>query len=257
MFRFYSIFNRIFLSGIILTVVLSQNTLHSEELWSHITETTSGNGYHKKVINLALQLNYIHFRPAEKESNLRVLVMMSSKESSDRFYQTILEKFNPKVAVLNYKFDLKSRQQIAEDKERFKKARIKQYIKQGNLFHTWPPLYTEAVEIKQDLASKNFTQKILLLTGNQSGFLKYTEMVKDFTSIIIVSPDEDLLSIGKENWGNKQVLWIGAYFEKDKLEKFQTKFGGKVLTYERFLTGQNLLMRNIKVLDDISSWMSN
>jgi hypothetical protein len=228
-----------------------------QELWNDIVETTAGNGYQKKVINLALQLNYVHFQPAQREKPLRVLVMLTQKDKNDWYFKTIVDKFNPEISVLDYKLDNKINENPLADETAFQKARIEQYLKKGNLFNTWPPIYTETAEIKKELEQKNYDQKYLLLTGSQSKALIYSSLIKEFNRIIIVSPDNDLGAMKNEPWQNKQVLWIGAFHEKGKLENLQVRFGGKVLTYERSLTGQSLLMRNQKVLGDILTWLNN
>lgn len=241
---------------VLLVFFLGQYALFSEDLWSHISETTAGNGYSKKVLNLALQLNYIQYNPALEVNKSRALVLLTETGNRDRYSKLIEEKFNSGIAIINYKFDFKSRDQLTGDKESYNKLRIKQYLKHGSLLHMWPPIYPETAEIRKELDSKGYEQRYLLLTGNQSNILNHSALLSSFNRIILVSPDANLEDSEQKFWQGKDILWIGASYEKLKLEKLQTRYGGKILVYERSSVGARLLMRNEKVLGDILSWLN-
>jgi hypothetical protein len=199
----------------------------------------------------------MQYRPAQKEKSLQILVMISQKGRSEWFFKTILDKFNPEISILEYKLDYKIREEMFASRDIYQKARIKQYIKKGNLTNIWPPLHPETVEIKKELEQIKYDKKYLLLTGTQSQILVHSTLLKEFDQVIIVSPDNFPDDMNNEFWQNKNILWIGSDFEKGKLEGLKAKFGGKILTYSGAFRGQNLLMRNEKVLDDILDWINN
>ena len=231
--------------------------VQAQEVWSNISETTSENGYYKKILNLDFQMNHIHYQPSLQENPARVMVMISQSGKNDWYFKTISEKLNPEISILDFKLDYKLGESGMAVPSSFQKNRIKQYIKYGNLFNAWPPVYLEVAEIKRELEQKKYTQKYLLITGMQSHVLMYSRLIEDFNRIIIVSPEDDLDTLETNTWKDKEILWIGAAYEKNKLTNLQTKFGGKVYTYERSSDGQSLLVRNQKVLGDILAWLNN
>ncbi|MDH4263149.1 MAG: hypothetical protein OEV78_08920 [Spirochaetia bacterium] len=231
--------------------------VYPQELWNDVTETMPQNGYQKKVINLALQENYINVQPSKEEKSLPVLVVFTHRDPGDWYHKTLVNKFYPNISVLNYKMKYNIGDGMYSDQASFEKASVKHYLKNGVLFNSWPSVYPETAEIKKELEQNNYEQKFLLLTGNQSQVLIHTGILKNFDRIILVSPNESLDSMKNDLWQNKQVLWVGSKYEQRKLESLQVKFGGKILTYERSLTGKNLLLRNDQVLSDILTWINS
>lgn len=240
---------------VILCLFVAGSEIVPEELWNHINETTS-QGYDKKTINLALQVNYVHFDNIKEDKPLRILVMItpggSFRQSGQWYYEAVAEKFNPQMCVLDYRtIDTRYTQKAG-----YQKARLRGYLRTGDLAANWPPLYVETAEIKYELGRKTYTGKYLLLTGNQSEVLLHSELMRDFDKVILVSPGENLQQADTQKWQGRQVLWVGANHEKEKLASLQGRFGGTVLTYERPHTGQNLLLQNQAALDDILSWVN-
>ena len=241
---------------LLIWILIFNFNVYPQERWNDITEIMPQDGYQKKVINLALQENYINAQPAKQEKPLQVLVVFTHRDPGDWYQKTLVSKFYPNISVLNYKMKYNIGDGMYSDQVSFQKASVRHYLKNGSLFNNWPPVYPETAEIKKELEQNNYDQKFLLLTGNQSHLLIHSSIIKNFDRIILVSPNESLDSMKNELWQNKQVLWIGCKSEKKKLESLQVKFGGKILTYERSLTGKNLLLRNDQVLSDILTWIN-
>ncbi|MDH4200142.1 MAG: hypothetical protein OEV66_07150 [Spirochaetia bacterium] len=234
----------------IATVIffLITTMVNPEEIWN--TWTHGDKDVTKKFLNLGLQFNFIYYKPSEN-SKKTSLLMINEGKPQKWFLKTIVEKFGTDISVMEYQ----TSQPFIYNEAQYRALRIKNYLKTSEMMNSWPPLFLEVQEIHLELGRGDYGEKILLLSGTQSNLLNQTKIISDFERLIILSPDESLENMTDAPWKNKKVLWMGALYEKSKLQKLQSKFGGVIQTYERSSTGKNLLLSNLKVLDDIYNWI--
>lgn len=234
---------------IFIAILLMAHVTYPEEIWNVIPD--GQDGVLKKFLNLTLQTNFIYEKNAAQNNGKdAVLVLINDTQPNHWFLKSLTGKFNPLISVMEYRTSSKSSEKLY-----FQKKRLRQYLKTGNISTAWPEIYPEVVEIEKELKAQDYKKKFLLLTGNQSGWIRYSRILESFDGVLLVSPDENLEKTDTSLWANKKILWLGANYEKEKLTGLQKKFGGSIIFYERHSTGRYLLLSSLKILDDIYVWL--
>ena len=229
----------------------AQQGINSMGGWENYTGNDNNSSRH--LITLNLTPNQINQRRDAEANRSSVFVFISDGSQNDYLFRTLCDRFCGEFAVLEY---VTSRY-YPKSREQHNKERLRNYLGGNSRISAWPPFFWEPKELQREMARSGYTGKTLMLTGRQSDFIVHSNILFDYKRVIVISHNSSLLDKDRDSFSEKEVLWVGAGGESVKIKRFQEKFGGSVLHYPYNPPGNNLILTNVLVLDDILIWLKS